>query len=883
MKPTGFKGSKGSLPRKSLEHIKEEVSPDRDIEDQDPNPRPGRHSSSAKKPKMMKGGVRQNPARELLTQAQRAEKYYDLAEENAKLKKHQTELDEDIKKMAARLKRIKSLISKERKLAGGVLGNEFEQELDSIIDENTELKSENKKMKATIKGMKAQLKKGPYGKVLGKPAPAHKTPDSDREHVEIINKLRDRLKENMRIIETYKEENLLLRKGHPEHEPSREIIQKLQESDNEIVRMKCSLQEVTANYEGLNAVFEKCKKRNNELLDELRDKKNQVVNLTAQITALERTSGVVDDLKEKLRELEQEKTGLEKRLDELLTEPFFKREAGTSAHNRIAKLEMERDEKDKIIKNFKEKILNQTQKMGELEAAVEIEKNHVKDLEEKYEEIRIRYEGTGEMTIDSVQKQLMKLDPSAFRKTMEDLNYQGIEPTWATLRFSDEDEKEIDIDDPKSLLREIDRLKNSKKEIAAELERCQQMLKLQSNLEEERLSLIREESEQLKVQCKAYKTKIDDLAIQLDQRQKENAELRKALSRKGYAVKDLKLDKTMESVSDFSDMTEETTLGHQENVLDVAVDRAEFYSNSLVQLLGNHKVKEDSFNTFITISFYDHDTQATDICTGFAPSYVTQFAFRNKFDDFYIEYLDTNTLRIEVYLSKVDKPMLIGRADVLLKDLVFIEPEKHVTKKVVSSTTEIMSASDPNVVIGKIKYKMRLRNAFHQAIKFYHERKAAEVRQDKRETLKAKYKCLSLEIIECKDLFCRGTDPTMVKPFCYYQFYTFDEHCTIVSSGSNPRFDDIQNYKVAFKSELIEYLDKNELEVTILDDAAPLSDAEEKKVKDEDRDVIGMAKIPLKMIPFSRDLSGAVAVVNSKGQPCGALVYKITVTDPISS
>lgn len=611
MKPTGFRGSKGSLPRKTLENIKEEVSPDRDYEDIDP--RPGRHSSSAKKPKGMKGGVRQNPARELLTQAQRAEKYYDLTEENAKLKKHQTELENDIKKMAARLKRITSLISKERKLAGGVLGNEFEQELDSIIDENTDLKSENKKLKATIKGLKAQLKKGPYGKVLGKPAPTQKSQDSDREHVEIINKLRDRLKENMRIIETYKEENLLLRKGHPETESSREIIQKLQESDNEIVKMKCSLEEVTANYEGLNAVFEKCKKRNNELLDELRDKKNQIVNLTAQLTALERTSGVVDDLKEKLRELDQEKTDLEKRLNELLTEPFLKREAGTSAHNRIAKLEMERDEKDKIIKNFKEKILNQTQKMGELEAELEKEKNHMKDLEEKYEEIKIRYEGTGEMTIDSVQKQLMKLDPSAFRKTMEDLNYQGTEPMWATLRFDDEDEKGIDVDDPKSLLREIDRLKNSKKEIAAELERCQQMLKLQSNLEEERLSLIREEAEQFKVQCKAYKTKIDDLAIQLDQRQKENAELRKALSGKGYAVKDLKLDKTMESVSDFSEMTEETTLGHQENVLDVAVDRAEFQSNSLVQVLGSHKVKEDSFNTFITISFYDHDTQATDI------------------------------------------------------------------------------------------------------------------------------------------------------------------------------------------------------------------------------------------------------------------------------
>ena len=92
-----------------------------------------------------------------------------MLQENSNLKTRQTELDGDIKKMAARLQRIKTLISKERKLAGGVLGKEFDQELDELIDENTQLKSEIKKLKEALKGAKHELKQSPFAKTKSRP------------------------------------------------------------------------------------------------------------------------------------------------------------------------------------------------------------------------------------------------------------------------------------------------------------------------------------------------------------------------------------------------------------------------------------------------------------------------------------------------------------------------------------------------------------------------------------------------------------------------------------------------------------------------------------------------------------------------------------------
>lgn len=152
--------------------------------------------------------------------------------------------------------------------------------------------------------------------------------------------------------------------------------------------MKCSLQEVTANYEGLNAVLEKCKRSNHELLDELKVKREEAINLRAQITALERTQGVVDDMKEQIREVEEEKAKLEARLNELLTEPFLKRESGTSSQTRIAKLEMSIEEKEKIIRNFKEKMLNYVEKIGELEAKVQKEEADKKEIKDRYDELK---------------------------------------------------------------------------------------------------------------------------------------------------------------------------------------------------------------------------------------------------------------------------------------------------------------------------------------------------------------------------------------------------------------------------------------------------------------------------------------------------------------
>jgi hypothetical protein len=72
-------------------------------------------------------------------------------------------------------------------------------------------------------------------------------------------------------------------------------------------------------------------------------------------------------------------------------------------------------------------------------------------------------------------------------------------------------------------------------------------------------------------------------------------------------------------IDEFSEFSQETGLKPEENVLDLAVDFADFYGESLSQVLDVTDLTKENFLTFLTVEFYDHDTKATDVSDGFKP------------------------------------------------------------------------------------------------------------------------------------------------------------------------------------------------------------------------------------------------------------------------
>ena len=72
----------------------------------------------------------------------------------------------------------------------------------------------------------------------------------------------------------------------------------------------------------------------------------------------------------------------------------------------------------------------------------------------------------------------------------------------------------------------------------------------------------------------------------------------------------------------------------------------------------------------MTVDFYNHDTETSQLSEGYRPLYNTQFSFKNRVDDFYVQCLQRNSMKLDVYLSKNNAAVLIGRAEVLLRELI---------------------------------------------------------------------------------------------------------------------------------------------------------------------------------------------------------------------
>ena len=112
---------------------------------------------------------------------------------------------------------------------------------------------------------------------------------------------------------------------------------------------------------------------------------------------------------------------------------------------------------------------------------------------------------------------------------------------------------------------------------------------------------------------------------------------------------------------------------------------------------------------------------------GVSANYQTQFSFVNKVDEFYVDFLQKNSIKLDVYMSKNDTATHIGRAEIMLRDLI---DQEIVTSSLNSKTPVIQRwakvfapQSDDQQPLGVIKYKMRLRKPIQNIMRHFRETK----------------------------------------------------------------------------------------------------------------------------------------------------------------
>lgn len=139
------------------------------------------------------------------------------------------------------------------------------------------------------------------------------------------------------------------------------------------------------------------------------------------------------------------------------------------------------------------------------------------------------------------------------------------------------------------------------------------MTKKSVELVEAENEILKSRTEQLNKQLEASKSLIENKVKEIDR-----------LWDSGYrGVTWEKKEDINDADSEFSYATEEPGLKPEENILDLAIDNAEFYGDMLRQEVDLLDYTSKNFATFLTVEFYDHDTKVTDVSEGFTPNYGT--------------------------------------------------------------------------------------------------------------------------------------------------------------------------------------------------------------------------------------------------------------------
>jgi protein fantom len=114
---------------------------------------------------------------------------------------------------------------------------------------------------------------------------------------------------------------------------------------------------------------------------------------------------------------------------------------------------------------------------------------------EEIERLRMQVDPST-LSLADIQKKIHDLDPSMFRQVMKDLHYDGEEPVWAKYDFMERFKiggglsgSALDENDPNQLKKEIERLKVERRDLASELEKTQNLLRMQVGIDKESIHI----------------------------------------------------------------------------------------------------------------------------------------------------------------------------------------------------------------------------------------------------------------------------------------------------------------------------------------------------------------------------------------------------------
>ncbi|XP_069757688.1 protein fantom isoform X2 [Narcine bancroftii] len=867
-------------------------------------------------------------ARQAVSRISREEledRFLRLHDESLLLKQHARKQEDKIKRMATKLIRLVNDKKRSDLESGGPkrIGRDIEMEemIEELQEKVCELEKQNEGLRNRLVASKQQLqvqgrRNTPYSYVQSRI-------NTGLKKINEAAFMQENIKKGIRVqdpeLTTKCGHPLLPRFGHSLLEDARAEVRNL---ENCITSQRMEMEEMHQAVEILREEMRKKDKEYEESLLHLREYQQtgrrttirdnvemiklqkQLVDKAAALTILE---GKFLQIQENQRTMKTSHDALMNKVDELnaqlkeerskclclenqLSSTSFSQKASEELKERVKDLQKERDllkeNYDKLynsafdMTNEKEWKLKEQQlkiQIAQLETAL---KSDLADKNEILDKIKLERARNERLSQENKQLQLhylkhkQQLDElkdrmKFFTKEENDIDVAELSEALMLIKVGKHQKngnleflEKVEDNVNKDLEFSMRELQATHAETVQELEKTRNLLFMQYKINKDYQNELNTVAKKMEDNNREYEIKLEQYAQLLDVRGERIRKLEAQLKDIAYGTKQFKFKPENPTDENTNELDFTVHLERGENLLEIHINKVVF-SPEAIKVFG-----EQEPATFCTYAFYDFELQSTPVIHGLQPVFDFTSQYVVQVDDFFLQYLQKNTVKLEVQLAYGTDFETIAACQLQMHEIL----EKNGR---LFGTALLSGVRGDVEKFGAVEYWFRLRVAMDQAIRLYKERTKAfgyitssHRAQSDNHTEQANATSLAdgnmndlhITIKSCDHLQHKRKN-TQPSPYAVYKFFDFSDHDTaIIPNSNNPQFDDFMRFRIPMNAELDHYLKSESLHIYIFDDADTT-----------DASYLGKAEVPLILLAHNKDISGTFELRNTEQQVIGTI------------
>uniref|UniRef100_A0A3Q1H2B0 RPGRIP1 like n=1 Tax=Acanthochromis polyacanthus TaxID=80966 RepID=A0A3Q1H2B0_9TELE len=685
--------------------------------------------------------------------------------------------------------------------------------------------------------------------------------ESQRSHMEEQEGISELLREELRKKEAEYEEKLLqvrqqqTSKLRYSNVTMIKLQKQLEDRSNAVAELEGRFLQLQESQQTLKASHEAAMAKVDELSAQLKDERLKSVDLEKQLQSSSISRLRVEQLQERIGELEQERDLLKDNYDKLVSSAFD------------------------VSQQQKWQIQEQQLKLqiSQLETAL---KADLVDKNEILDKIKAERDTNEKLMEENKKLQIQFLEQ---KQQLEELNgrmkfydregdYDVAELTEALLLIKTrKSQKNGDLGFLKEVEEEANGTESSVRELrAAHAETIQELEKTRSLLNvENRISKdYKVEGEHVEPQCLGlipYEQKLERQAQLLDTRAAKIRKLEAQLREIAYGTKTYVFKPDVTDEDEAGEFNETLHLERGENLLELQIVSAALSPSAL-------QVLEDAEpTTFCTYSFYLFDLHSTPVVTGRQPRYGFTSRYVVNMDDSFLDYLHRYSVTVELHQALGLDWRTLASGQLRLQQLLEQDGKIH-------GSIPLVGTSEGCRSFGSVDYWLRLRIPMTETIQLFKEKLKAVGYISQPAQLQPSSSSnneLFITVQRCSDLQSRGSQ--LPSPYIVYKFFDFPDYPTsTVHDRCDPTFNDMKSYAVLMDVDLDRYLQSDLLQFYVFD------------YKEEQMDTyLGKTRVPLLGLVHNQSVTGVFELVDATGLPAGhieiTLKWKSTYLRPPGS